>query len=106
VLVEVVNGAEARPLLGGANADVQWVARGADNTRAGQALEAALRQAGPTANGADGARIYLACEAAAMRRIRKLLIEELGIPRSQIVGRGYWKLDTVNHPDHDYGDDS
>ncbi len=103
VLIEVVNGAEERPLLGGANADVQWVVRGADNTQAGQALEAALRQAGAAA---DGARIYLACEAAAMRRIRKLLIEGLGIPRNQIVGRGYWKLDTVNHPDHDYGDDS
>ena len=41
-----------------------------------------------------------------MRRIRKLLIDQLGIERSNIVGRGYWKLDTVNHPDHDYGEDA
>lgn len=102
VLVEVVDAAEERPLQSAAKVDARWVARGADNTLAGQALEAALRKAGAPA--AD-ARIYLACEAAAMRRIRQLLIEELGVERSRIVGRGYWKLGTVNHPDHDYGED-
>jgi NADPH-dependent ferric siderophore reductase len=39
-----------------------------------------------------------------MRRIRQLLQDELGVDRQHIVGRGYWKLDTVNHPDHDYGE--
>jgi NADPH-dependent ferric siderophore reductase len=102
VLVEVVEAAEERPLLSAAKVDAQWVARGAENTQAGSALEAALRKAGPPA---PGTRIYLACEAAAMRRIRQLLIEELGVERSRIVGRGYWKLGTVNHPDHDYGED-
>ncbi|MFC5520696.1 siderophore-interacting protein [Polaromonas jejuensis] len=103
LLVEVVDGAEERALPGAAQVDAQWVARGADNAQAGRALEAALRLAGPPA--AD-ARIYLACEAAAMRRIRRLLIDELGVDRSRIVGRGYWKLGTVNHPDHDYGEDA
>jgi NADPH-dependent ferric siderophore reductase len=102
VLVEVVNVAEERVLQSLAKVDAQWVARGADNTQAGTVLEATLRKAGAPA--AD-ARIYLACEAAAMRRIRALLIEELGVDRSRIVGRGYWKLGTVNHPDHDYGED-
>lgn len=100
VLVEVINAHEERPLPGAAQ--VQWVVRGPDNARAGQALEAALRAAGPPS---PDARIYLACEAAAMRRIRTLLTTELGAERSRIVGRGYWKLDTVNHPDHDYGDE-
>ncbi|MFZ2295193.1 MAG: SIP domain-containing protein, partial [Polaromonas sp.] len=63
----------------------------------------ALRLAGPPA---AQARIYLACEAGAMRRIRQLLTDELGVDRSQIVGRGYWKLGNVNHPDHDYGEDA
>jgi NADPH-dependent ferric siderophore reductase len=102
VLVEVVDAAEERALQSPAKVDTQWVARGADNTQAGQALEAALRKAGAPAG---EARIYLACEAAAMRRIRTLLVEELGVDRSRIVGRGYWKLGTVNHPDHDYGED-
>ena len=35
---------------------------------------------------------------------RRLLQDELGVDRQHIVGRGYWKLDTVNHPDHDYGE--
>ena len=52
-----------------------------------------------------GARIYIACEAMAMRRLRHLLIDELGVPKAQVIGRGYWKLGEVNHPDHDYGDD-
>ena len=51
-----------------------------------------------------GAKIYLVCEAAAMRRIRKLLQDELGVDRQHIVSRGHWKLDTANHPDHDYGE--
>jgi NADPH-dependent ferric siderophore reductase len=102
LLVEVVDAAEERLLQSAAKVDTRWVARGTDNTQAGSALEAALRKNGaPTAD----ARIYLACEAAAMRGIRRLLIEELGVDRSRIVGRGYWKLGTVNHPDHDYGED-
>ncbi|MBT9476860.1 siderophore-interacting protein [Polaromonas sp.] len=103
VLVEVTSAAEQRALSSPGQLDVQWVVRGLDNSRAGQALEAALRQAGP-----PDARthVYLACEAGAMRRLRELLTGELGVARGQIVGRGYWKLSTVNHPDHDYGDDA
>ena len=103
VLVEVVDAAEARALHSAATLDVQWAVRGPDNTTAGHALATALRQAGPPA---AGAAIYLACEAAAMRRLRQLLVDELAVVRSQIVGRGYWKLGTVNHPDHDYGEDA
>lgn len=100
MLVEVADAAEQRVLTSAAPLDVQWVVRGPDNSRAGHALEAALRQAGPSA----AAHVYLACEAGAMRRLRGLLTGELGVARSQIVGRGYWKLSTVNHPDHDYGE--
>jgi NADPH-dependent ferric siderophore reductase len=103
VLLEVISAAEQRPLQSPAALDVRWLPRGTDHRAAGEPLEKALREG--AAIPAD-ARVYLACEAAAMRRIRKLLTEELGVDRSRIVGRGYWKLDTVNHPDHDYGDDS
>ncbi|SFC15544.1 NADPH-dependent ferric siderophore reductase, contains FAD-binding and SIP domains [Polaromonas sp. OV174] len=103
LLMEVADAAEERALHSPAALATQWVVRGADNTQAGTALEAALRLAGPPA---AEARIYLACEAAAMRRLRLLLINELGVDRARIVGRGYWKLGTVNHPDHDYGDEA
>lgn len=103
VLLEVISATEERPLQSEATLQVQWLPRGTDHRTAGQALEAALR-ALPTI--AADTKIYLACEAAAMRRIRQVLSGELGIDRKQIVGRGYWKLDAINHPDHDYGEDS
>ena len=101
LLVEVISADEERPLQSAAQLATQWLPRGTDHRNAGLQLERALRalQIVP-----PGAKIYLACEAAAMRRIRKLLQDELGVDRQQIVGRGYWKLDTVNHPDHDYGE--
>ena len=103
VLMEVAAAAEERVLPSPARVSTQWVVRGADRQQAGQALEAALRQCSkPPA----GAQIYLVCEATAMRRLRLRLINELGVERGQIVGRGYWKLGTLNHPDHDYGDDA
>ena len=103
VLAEVISAAEQRPLTSAATVSTQWLPRGTDHRTAGQPLEAAVRAL--PAISLD-AKIYLACEAAAMRRIRLVLTTELGVDRSQIIGRGYWKLDTVNHPDHDYGDDS
>ncbi|RYG09772.1 MAG: siderophore-interacting protein [Burkholderiales bacterium] len=103
VLLEVISAAEQRALHSAGSLDVTWLPRGTDHRTAGLPLEKALREG--AAIPAD-ARIYLACEAAAMRRIRQMLISELGVDRSRIVGRGYWKLDVVNHPDHDYGDDS
>ncbi len=102
LLVEVISADEERPLKSAAKLTTQWLARGTDHREAGKPLEQALRVLAISAD----AKIYLACEAAAMRRIRKLLTDELGIDRKNIVGRGYWKLDTVNHPDHDYGEDN
>ena len=102
LLLEVISAEEERALISAANIKAQWLPRGTDHRLAGQPLERALRSLPAIA--AD-TKIYLACEAAAMRSIRKLLIDELGVDRKQIVGRGYWKLDTVNHPDHDYGEE-
>ena len=54
---------------------------------------------------ADGTRVWVACEAAAMRGIRRYLLGERRLPASSLVTRGYWRLGAANHPDHDYGDD-
>jgi NADPH-dependent ferric siderophore reductase len=102
LLVEVISAQEERALPSAANLSTQWLPRGPDHRQAGVPLERALRALAPLPS---DTRIYLACEAAAMRRIRNLLTDELGMDSSRIVGRGYWKLDTVNHPDHDYGED-
>jgi NADPH-dependent ferric siderophore reductase len=52
----------------------------------------------------DG-RVYVACEAIAMRRIRGTIRERSGLDRERIVTRGYWKLGDVNHPDHIFAED-
>jgi NADPH-dependent ferric siderophore reductase len=57
------------------------------------------------ARAADGGLVWVACEAAAMRRIRRYLIAERELPARSLVTRGYWRLGEANHPDHDYGDD-
>ena len=103
VLMEVAHAAEERALRSLAQLEVQWVVRGADSSFAGRALEAALRQTPPPATQTC---VYLAGEATAVRRIRELLTDELGVARSQITGHGYWKLGKANYSDHDYGDDA
>jgi NADPH-dependent ferric siderophore reductase len=47
----------------------------------------------------------VACEAAAMRGIRRYLIAERHLPAASLVTRGYWRAGEQNHPDHDYGED-
>jgi NADPH-dependent ferric siderophore reductase len=50
-------------------------------------------------------RYWVACEANAMRGIRRVLLEERGLPRTSVVTRGYWRTGEPNYPDHDYGED-
>ena len=102
VLLEVVAADEARTLPGPAHADVRWLARGADPAAAGSALLAALE--GFTWPEGEG-RVYVGCEAAAMRRIRQSIVEASGLDRKRIITRGYWRIGAVNHPDRDYAED-
>ena len=67
----------------------------------GDELAAAAREASIPGD----ARIWVACEAAAMRGIRRYFTRERGIPAAQLVTRGYWRTGEQNHPDHDYGED-
>lgn len=100
VLLEVADSQEERPLATAANIDVTWLQRSADPAQADVVLEAALRAFElPAGNG----RIYVGCEAAVMRRIRKHLLQERGLDPATIVTRGYWKLGATDYTDHDYG---
>jgi NADPH-dependent ferric siderophore reductase len=49
-------------------------------------------------------QVWVACEAAAVRRIRQHFLSERGLDPSSVMTRGYWRLGAANHPDHDYGD--
>jgi NADPH-dependent ferric siderophore reductase len=50
-------------------------------------------------------RIYVACEADAMRGIRRQLLTERGVSRDWLTTRGYWKQGATDYPDRDYGED-
>jgi NADPH-dependent ferric siderophore reductase len=64
-----------------------------------------LHDAAEAAALSPGTHVWLACEAAAVRRTRKHLLVERELPPSSVTTRGYWRLGVANHPDHDYGDD-
>ena len=103
VVLEVADEHEERPLATAGQLDITWLHRGGQSAQADAALEAAVRAMQlPAGNG----RIYVGCEAAAVRRIRKHLLQERGLDPATIVTRGYWKLGAVDYTDHDYGTDS
>lgn len=100
-IFEVADAAERRPLPGVADDLPQWLCRLSPGLAPGQGLEDAVRKL-PIPAG----RVYvwMALEAGAMRRIRRYLMDEAGLPPARLVTRGYWKLGAADHPDGDYGE--
>jgi NADPH-dependent ferric siderophore reductase len=100
VFLEVVGGEDEVEIPSHPNATVTWLHRGEDPRHAGGPLEASLRNF-PMPSGSG--RVYVACEAGAMRRIRAHLLTDKTFNREHLITRGYWKLGAVDHPDGDYG---
>jgi NADPH-dependent ferric siderophore reductase len=71
--------------------------------RAGVELLSAIRAFQPPAGTGS---VYVACEAEAMRRIRRHLLLERALPREWLTTRGYWKHGATDYPDRDYGEDA
>jgi NADPH-dependent ferric siderophore reductase len=65
----------------------------------GDALVPAIEAA--TADLDPGTKVWAAGEAAAVQRIRKLLFQDRGLPRSQAAIRGYWKHGRAGDGDGD-----
>lgn len=101
VLVETYSVEGDRPVLPDQPlTSIEWVT--ADPERPGAALEEALgRWVAPSGAGS----LWIGAEAAAVRRIRKILLEKRSIAPDALVTRGYWREGAVNHPDHDFGTD-
>jgi NADPH-dependent ferric siderophore reductase len=102
VLLEVVDASEEHEIHSTGKASITWLHRGEDPARAGALLEESIRALELPAG---AGRVYVACEAAAMRRIRRHLLTERSLERDHVVTRGYWKLGETDHPDGDYGQD-
>ena len=100
VHIEVDGPDDEMEVSGPAKTTITWHHRRASDAFGVELAEAARAAALP-----DGARIWVACEAGAMRDIRRYFTRERGIPVAQLVTRGYWRAGEQNHPDHDYGED-
>ena len=100
VHIEVDGPADEIEIPGPAKTTITWHHR-----RSSDAFGVELAEAAKAATIPDGTRIWVACEAGAMRGIRRYFTRERGIPLAQLVTRGYWRTGEQNHPDHDYGED-
>lgn len=102
VVVEVRDADEEQELTSPADLRVQWIHRREGETP-GRALAAALRAVElPDGDG----RIWVSCEASAMREARRFFLDERGVAREALRTQGYWKAGASNHPDHDMGEDA
>jgi NADPH-dependent ferric siderophore reductase len=101
VIVETCSLESDRPVLPDHPlVSIEWVAMQQESP--GASLEAVLdRWVAPTGSGS----LWIAGEAVAVRRIRKILLEKRSIAPDALVTRGYWREGAVNHPDHDFATD-
>ena len=97
---EVEDRTERRSLPGIDDEFPRWLFRKPQGRPAGSLLEEAIRA---VEFPAGKAYVWMALESGAMRRIRHYLLEEVALPKEQMVTRGYWKQGTADHPDGDYG---
>jgi NADPH-dependent ferric siderophore reductase len=101
VYFEVEDEGDEIDLEGPVAAKINWLHR--VGTAAPGAL---LHDALATATMEAGAKVWVACEAKAVRSIRRALLEAKRVDVRSLVTRGYWRAGEENHPDHDYGDDA
>ncbi|WP_063763881.1 siderophore-interacting protein [Actinoplanes subtropicus] len=97
VIAEIPDEAEAQSFTSPATVTGQWVLLDGDGSALKGEVIAAAR-----AERYD--RIWVACEAATMRAIRRALLDE-GVPTDRLTTRGYWKRGESDHSDHDTGAD-
>ena len=102
VLCEIADAKEERALSPIVSVAPTWLRYATEGVQPGVLLE---RKAIELAAQKPDAHWWIACEAGAMRRIRKHLLGERRVAPDRVHTRGYWKLGETNYPDHDYGND-
>jgi NADPH-dependent ferric siderophore reductase len=100
VHLEVTGPEDEIPFASPADATITWHHR-----RAADAWGTELYEATAGASIPDGAQVWVACEASAVRTIRRHLLVERQVSTATTVTRGYWRVGAADHPDHDYGED-
>jgi NADPH-dependent ferric siderophore reductase len=99
VFIETEDGLDSSHLGGDDRWRISWLRPGRGE-EPGSRLQDALEEVTISAD----AKVWVACEAVAVRRIRRYLLETAGVPAKQLVTRGYWRAGEADHPDRDYGD--
>jgi NADPH-dependent ferric siderophore reductase len=100
VHVEVDGPDDEIALSSAADTEVTWHQR-----RGPGMFGAELHDAVVAAEMPDDVQVWVACEATAVRRIRRHLLTERPGSASSLITRGYWRIGAADHPDHDYGED-
>jgi NADPH-dependent ferric siderophore reductase len=99
VYLEVTDEADEFPLDSNAEVTVTWLHRRPN------AFGASLFDALAATDVAGASGVWVACEAGAVRTIRRMLLTDCKLDPALLVTRGYWRLGEQNHPDHDHGED-
>jgi len=102
VLVEIEGSHPEIPLPARPGLDLRWLPRGPEDPPGGALLSAMAGWAPQTGPG----QVWTACEARAVRAMRRHLLGPVGLPPERVLTRGYWRQGEANHPDHDYGEDA
>ncbi|MFE9674070.1 siderophore-interacting protein [Streptomyces sp. NPDC006259] len=87
--VEVQDAADEQPFTTGADLTTTWLHRGAAEPGHSEALAETVRAA--TLPDGEGFA-WIAGEAGLVRRIRRHLVDDRGLPKSRIEFSGYWRL--------------
>lgn len=104
IICEVEDAHEQRSLSDSLEVKPTWLFRQEQAASPGLLLENYLPNVLANVKDADDLFWWIACESNAMRRMRSHLLNQPGFNKKRLVSRGYWKLGTSDHPDHDYGD--
>ena len=96
VIVEVGTPADEMPLPSRASTSITWLHRGDLAPGEGRLLDdavAAFRRG-------DGEGFaWIACESDTAKRLRAILVEDLGLPKRRVKASGYWKRGLVSYHD-------
>ena len=101
VYIEAGENAHRIDRVGTRAAQVQWLDQSSPD-HPGSRLHDALS----TASIQPESNVWIACEAGAVRRIRRSVLDAGHVDPGRLVTRGYWRLGQADHPDHDYGEDT
>jgi NADPH-dependent ferric siderophore reductase len=100
VYLEVDDASDEIEIESAATVSTTWVHRAPGIF--GEALHDAVSDAELT--GATG--LWVACEAMAVRKIRRTLLAGRHVDPTVLVTRGYWREGQQDYPDHDHGEDA